>query len=139
MKIKIEPQTLITDIKKAFNQQYSQLRIDFFIDHNHDGNFTHDEKVTEFNTPISELATLTPQEASIEVDFSASVTIEQLELVFLSNWGLVAQVFRKRGNSWLMTSHTDHFNLGELQKQSEISQEQTQQNVINAADRRELE
>lgn len=139
MKITIDSTTSIKDVKKAFNEQYNELRIDFFIDQNNDGNYTHDEKVVSFEKKLVDIATKRPSDERIEVDFSGSVTVGDLEEVFEKNWGLIAQVFRKRGNSWLMTSSTDHFTLDALQKQSEASATAPEQRIIDASDRRELE
>ena len=52
------------------------------------------------------------------------MTVNQLELLIFSKFGLAAQVFRKSGNVWLETSATDNWTL--LQQNNEGAELSTQ-------------
>lgn len=137
MKISIQNHTTLQDIKKAFHESYPGLKLDFFIDKNKDGNYTADEKVADYNITLSALgATKTEGEILIE----GKTRVEEVEKSFLKDFGVIVQVFRKRGEQWLMTTSSDAHSLAELNTLAlESTLPAKGEDPINAQDRMELE
>ncbi len=51
------------------------------------------------------------------------MSVSELEQLFLTKYGLNAQVFRRSGNLWLQTSATDHWTLAEQNRKGGHSEE----------------
>ena len=137
MKISIHHQTTIQDIKKVFHEHYPGLKLDFFIDKNKDGNYTANEKVTDYHTAFSSLGA-TKEEGEVLIE--GNTLVEEVENRFLNDFGVVAQIFRKRGDQWLMTSSSDSQSLEELNTLALASLLPDKgEDPINAQDRMELE
>lgn len=137
MKITITHNTTLKEIKSIFHKEFEGLKIDFFIDKNRDGNYTADEKLTDFETKFIDIATI---KNDGEIVLNELSVVKDLEDAFLSKFGIIAQVFRKRGNSWLMTTETDNYSLAVLNKMaSETAQASQASDIIDAQDRGDLE
>lgn len=137
MELKIMASTSLQEIKTVFHERYAGLKLDFFIDENGDGNYTANEKITDYSLTLSEIGAKNRQ-ASVVID--DNTTVEQLEQHFTFHFGVIVQVFRKSGSAWLMTSTSDRQTLSELNKNALISQEAGKADKpIDAADRADLE
>jgi hypothetical protein len=137
MKIEIKPTTTLQEIKKVFNTSYPGLKIDFFIDKNEDGNYTADEKVHNYNAAIADIGAT---KTTGEITFEANNTVAQIEDTFKNDFGIIAQIFRKSGSSWLMTSSSDNQSLASLNDTALTSSEASNNlEIPNASDRQELE
>jgi hypothetical protein len=137
MKINIQTHTTIQDIKKVFHEHYPGLKLDFFIDKNKDGNYTANEKVTDYNITFSSLG-VTKKEGEILIE--GKTLVKEVENSFQKAFGVVAQIFRKSGNQWLMTSSSDSQSLEELNTLAlESLLPDKGEAPINAQDRMELE
>lgn len=137
MKITITHNTTLKEIKSIFHNEFEGLKIDFFVDKNRDGNFTVDEKVTDFETKFKDIATI---KNDGEIVLNELSVVKDIEDAFHSKFGIIAQVFRKRGNSWLMTTETDTYTLAVLNKMAiETAQASQASDRIDAQDRGDLE
>lgn len=134
--MKITTLSKLIDIKKAFSSHYPGLKIEFFIDKNKDGNLTADEKYSNADSLLSEIS----EESNNTLDMSLYTTASDLENAFKENFGVMVQVFRKSGSSWLMTSASDNIALSELSKQAlQSTMPSAGEAPQDAMDRMELE
>lgn len=137
MKLHIEKNTLLIDVQRIFSETFSHLSLQFFIDKNHDGNFSPDEKI--LNNQLS-FTGLCNKDLNVHLVVEPHMTPKQLEEMFYEKVGIVTQVFRKRGEQWLMTTSSDHQTLVSLNEQSiELDSPIRDDERIDAADRMELE
>ncbi|MBX2985506.1 MAG: hypothetical protein LC109_14315 [Bacteroidia bacterium] len=136
MSITITPQTTLQEIKTAFHQKFDSLKIDFFIDLNKDENYTSNERVSDYESTLSDLG---GKGIDGVISINDSSTVSEVEMSFRELFGVIVQIFRKRGNSWLMTSATDNFTLAYLNQMGHDSMREDSDNPIDASDRRELE
>lgn len=134
--MKITTLSKLIDIKKAFSSHYPGLKIEFFIDKNKDGNLTADEKYSNADSLLSEIS----EESNNTLDMSLYTTASDLENAFKENFGVMVQVFRKSGSTWLMTSASDSIALSELSKQAvQSTMPSAGEAPLDAMDRMELE
>ncbi|MFN4083185.1 MAG: hypothetical protein ACK4K9_06090 [Bacteroidia bacterium] len=137
MIIPVNKNSTLKEISEAFKNRYSHLKIEFFIDKNHDGNSTADEMIKNQNLPFSNLAKTTQE---FEFEIHGNQTISELESYFKIHFGIVVQVFHKRGNNWIMSTTTDKLTLNQLNdKAIEDNMPLNEEKPIDAADRLELE
>jgi hypothetical protein len=137
MKITITNNTKLKDIKSIFHKEFDGLKIYFFVDKNMDGNYTADEKLSNFETKFKDIAAI---KNDGEIVLNELTSVKELEDAFQSKFGIVAQVFRKSGNTWLMTTETDNYSLDVLNKMAnESTQASHTSDIIDAQDRGDLE
>jgi hypothetical protein len=137
MKLTISKDTTLQEIKKAFHEHYNGLKIDFFIDVNKDNKYTSDEKVMDYTMKLYELSS---SKNAGEVIIANNTTVAEVEERFKTYFGVVAQIFRKRGNSWLMTTETDRHTLEQLNDMAqETSEPEKEDKPTGSQDRMELE
>ena len=138
MIIELNTQTSIKQIQESFTNRFPFLKIEFFIDANHDGINTANEMIKDHNLTLGGLAT---QNISTNLEIHGTQTITEMEQLFKNNFGVIAQVFYKRNNNWLVTSSTsDKLTLNELnQKAEEKAKPVSEEGMVDAADRMELE
>jgi hypothetical protein len=137
MLMKIHSQLTLKDIKKQFTESFTHLKLTFFIDKNEDGNLTADEQWTDVNVTLDAISTIKSPDV---IAIHDEMTPAQLEGEFKNRFGVMVQVFRKRGNQWLMTSQTDHLSLRQLQEMAvETSQASPDSEIIDKADWQDIE
>ncbi len=111
MKIKIERNTTIGDIQKAFNREFPLLSLRFFDARAAKENmFARKFLITDTSLSVAEAGRYS---GDGEVDIRGSVKTGELEQDFRDHFGLLAQVFRKAGLQWIETSSTDDHTLDE--------------------------
>ena len=103
MIIKISTHTTIKQIQDTFAKRFPFLKIEFFIDANEDGIFTANEMIKEHDKTISEISKIA---LSNEVEIHGNHTITELEQLFKTNFGLIAQVFQIVQKPYYSTSHS---------------------------------
>ena len=109
MRLLINGEKLIKDLRKEFSLVYPFLQLEFF---NNDG--ARKSRYSAFKK-IDHDKTL--QEAGIQknhkgyIDIKDATTVLELENALMDEFGLSAQVFRKSGNIWLETTITDDWTL----------------------------
>lgn len=137
MIITLNTQTSIKQIQESFTNRFPFLKIEFFIDANHDGINTANEMIKDHNLTLGSLAA---QNINTNLELHGTQTINELEQLFKKNFGLIAQVFYKRNNNWLVTSTSDKLTLNELnQKAEDHAKPLNEEGMVDAADRMELE
>jgi len=137
MIIELNTQTSIKQIQESFTNRFPFLKIEFFIDANHDGINTANEMIKDHNLTLGSLAA---QNINTNLEIHGMQTINELEHLFKNNFGVIAQVFYKRNNNWLVTSTSDKLTLNELnQKAEDHAKPLNEEGMVDAADRMELE
>lgn len=137
MNIHIQQHTLLNEVQTQFSEKFSHLSLQFFIDKNNDGNLTADEKILNDQLTFGGLC---KKELDIELDIEAGMTSKQVEKLMYDKVGIIAQVFRKRGDQWLMTSSSDDQTLEALNQHSiDLESPIKEEDTVDAADRMELE
>jgi hypothetical protein len=111
MIIEINPNKKLKDINSAFSNAYPFLKIEFF------------SKSHKWQEPSSVLQLLQQDQTVSEVTHSllCSGFIEihywqktgVIEMMFLQQFNLSVQVYRKNGDNWIQTSGTDELTLEE--------------------------
>jgi hypothetical protein len=104
MEIKFTSATSIEEIQHQFTSFFPHLKLGFFKDLNLDQILTANELVRNDQLKLSELS---EKIVSGTMEFDPLKTILDFEESILLNYGLQVQVFRKSGNSWLVTTATD--------------------------------
>lgn len=137
MIIKISTHTTIKQIQDTFAARFPFLKIEFFIDANADGIFTANEMIKDHDKTISEISKIA---ISNEVEIHGNHTINELEQLFKTNFGLIAQVFHKRNHTWIVTTTSDKLTLETLNtKAEEVSKPLDEETMVDPSDRMELE
>jgi len=106
MKITRDKRT--SEIQAEFSSEFPYLKIVFYK-HAHE-NFQGSEKKDELTEDVI-LSVLNPKITEGEMKITKDLSVENLESIFESDFGLHIQVFRKSGDQWLQTSVTDHWSL----------------------------
>lgn len=108
--IKIDKPVKVSEIKKAFNNEFPFLKIEFFkkIHKPMQGSLKKDVITDDFTA-----SSLSNDNAII---IKEDMLVSELENQFTEKLKLSAQVFRKSGRSWLETTFTDSWT---LKKQNE--------------------
>jgi hypothetical protein len=137
MIITLNTQTSIKQIQDTFAVRFPFLKIEFFIDANADGIFTANEMIKDHDKTISEISKIA---LSNEVEIHGNHTISELEQLFKTNFGLIAQVFHKRNHTWIVTTTSDKLTLETLNtKAEEVSKPLNEETMVDPSDRMELE
>ncbi|MBL7811994.1 MAG: hypothetical protein JNL57_07185 [Bacteroidetes bacterium] len=101
MKFQINPNTTLREIRQEFHNHFPYLKLEFFEAGHEAGH----------GTPKSALISDYNQSAGVAEtvawEVNAEMTVKQLEGWFLTAAGLHVQVFRKSGQVWLETTHSD--------------------------------
>ena len=96
----------INEVQQDFNRHYPFLKLEFYKDN--DGLSRPSQKQHLVNSMPIVRAGLTK---SGDIELNDNMTVGQLENIFLSEFGLSAQVSRKSGALWLETTMTDGWTL----------------------------
>lgn len=137
MNIHIQQHTLLNEVQTQFSKTFSHLSLQFFIDKNNDGNLTADEKILNDQLTFGGLC---KKELDIELVIEAEMTSKHVEQLIHDKVGIIAQVFRKRGDQWLMTTSSDDQTLEALNQHSiDLESPLIEEDTVDAADRMELE
>lgn len=137
MIIAINSNTSIQEIIDAFSNRYPGLKIEFFVDENHDNKATANEMIKNRDSKLGHFGA-----AAAEVNFEihGNETVSHFEDHFKNTFGLMVQVFHKRSNMWIVTTKTDNYTLNELnQKSLSEAAPMASEDVVDAADRNDLE
>jgi hypothetical protein len=115
MKLTISKQSTLGQIQDEFNDQFPFLKLGFFIDQNNDSILSADEQVKNRTMTIGSIRDI-DQDGELIITSETKVSI--LEDAFSSMFGLDVQVFRKSGNTWLVTTKTDDWTIAEHNKRA---------------------
>lgn len=116
MKFNISANTMTSDLKNDFSDQFDGLKIEFFKhSHEHQEGSARKDMVEE-HVALSEL---NPEIADGSIEITENMSVNAVEDRFEA-MGLHIQVFRKMNLSWIETTATDSYTLAE---QVELSRE----------------
>ena len=117
MEIQISNTTTIDEIKTWFSTKFQQLKIEFFLDDDHDGRFNSDEMIMDNDVEIGRI-----RESGSDgiLKITRKTTVSTLEKLFQENFGVNVEVFRRAGTLWLLTTAIDNLTLSE---QNELASE----------------
>jgi hypothetical protein len=127
--------TTLQQVQDAFHKRFPLLKLEFFIDINHDGKNTANERITDHTLTFG---SLTQKTGSLEIH--GNDTVAQVEEKFINTFAVIAQVFHKRGENWLISTTSDKLTLDELNIRAQDASAPLQGEApIDAVDRLELE
>ncbi len=121
LKILISDERKLMEIQKDFNSYFPFLKLEFFKAPHKIGEGSAKNLLLESNKLVRDIRSNRP---ASHLELKDEMTVNQLELLIFSEFGLAAQVFRKSGNVWLETSATDNWTL--LQQNNEGAELSTQ-------------
>jgi len=115
--MKIEKNISVKELKSSFTRIYPYLNLRLYSQfHDHNEGSPKSQEVEESVL----LGSLNPQLKPGEIVISDSLTVDRLETIFKTKYGLSVQVFRKSGDQWLQTTSTDKWT---LERQNDRGQE----------------
>lgn len=120
MKIRITPETTLAEIQTAFNAGFPYLQIHFFSKP-HRAFKGSPAKFLIHDNSVG-VGTVTALTHAGDVSIDPVMATFELEKVFEENFGLFVQVFRKSGDTWLLTSVTDNLSLEKQNAKGRASQ-----------------
>jgi hypothetical protein len=102
--MKINQTKSITEIQREFSDIFPFLKIEFFKkSHNTFGGNSNKEIISKTDSiKIKEIG---------EIFITESMTVNELEQRFKTQFGLNIQIFRKHGKTWIETTVTDNWSL----------------------------
>jgi len=109
MRLLINAEKLIKDLRKEFSEAYPFLQLEFFNNEGARKTRYSPFKKIEHEKILGDAGILKNHKGYI--DIKDSTTVLELENVLMDEFGLSAQVFRKSGNIWLETTMTDDWSL----------------------------
>lgn len=113
MKLFIEKESMVDDIKKLFCARYPYLKIEFYK--KPFCNVSVKKEIIPVNIPLIQHA---HQSSKAVINIGRNITVADLENYF-SLLGLKAEIFRKSGNVWVETSLTNNWTLDQQNKEGE--------------------
>jgi hypothetical protein len=121
MKLSINDNKTIGEIQNDFSSEFPFLKLEFLA-HQLPVGATNVKK--EILKKTERLGVCRKVHNDGEVELSSEMTVAKLEQIFEKQFGLHAQVFRKSGNVWLITTATDAWTLGvQNQQGKELSED----------------
>lgn len=106
----------ISKVQKSFQENFPYLKIEFFSRPHTPGNHGLKTMRQKNLVTIGESQTI---HVDGEINMLPTMTVKELEQLFLRHFGLFVQVFRKSGNVWLETTVTDNWTLEQQNRQGE--------------------
>lgn len=111
MKIFINQDLRISEIKNSFNKLFPYLKLEFFTVSHQEGKPTDSQYQVQNDPTIGEIkGVLQPG----DIDIHEGLTAGMLEKIFQKAFGLNVQVFRKSTDGWDITTGTDDWTLKKL-------------------------
>jgi hypothetical protein len=107
----------VSDIKKAFHNDFPFLKLEFFKKKHTGGEGSLLSDKTSDDTLLMDILGVM-REGDIEITPTQSVS--EVEQIFQKKFNLPVQVFRRMGNVWIETTETDKLS---LEKQNQIGEE----------------
>ena len=100
MKILIDSGRTLGDIQKEFNLSYPFLKIEFFKNTDSNGLVRREKLGDDYRLTNG---------SAIAIDIGKQRKISEVKNDFFETADLIAQIYRKSGNVWIETSHTNHW------------------------------
>ena len=119
MKIKIEADRTISQIRDEFTGIFPYLKLEFFKGAHEASEPSRKKEMIKTDVSINSISS-NRKYGSFQV--SPATTVSALEAAMRDEFGLNVQVFRKSGNVWLETTVTDNLT---LQSQNALGKEKS--------------
>jgi hypothetical protein len=117
METLIDDSTRIFEIQEIFNNHFPYLKLEFFdLDPTQKKNYSKSNLITNVNKTIGEIRHI---HRTGYISMNGHQKVSTLEKNFFRDFGINVQVFRKSGNTWLQTTSTDEWTLGEQNNMAE--------------------
>ncbi len=110
MILKITEATTVKELQEEIAKRFPYLKIELYTTTHQEGEGSSVKNQLPRNLTIGE-ATGAAQKGIIEVN--SLMKVSELEQLFQSIFGISAQVFRKSYSTWIQTTATDNWTLGE--------------------------
>lgn len=120
MKLHIHSGLNLADLKAAFSEHFSNLRLEFYAKGHSVGEGSSPKTALGNDLTIGQVATKAHEG---DLYIFPEHTCAQVEKLFEEHYGLHAQILRKSGRTWLQTTKTDHWTLAEQQAHHENIQQ----------------
>jgi hypothetical protein len=112
--------TKITEIQKAFQKVFSNLKIEFYNEPHDPGKGS----VQRNHLPEDSLIGNSGFNGNeSDLIWNENMTVQEFETEMSQKFGLFVQVFRKSGNLWMQTTATDSWTLSEQNRKGGASEE----------------
>lgn len=108
MKLKIEDNKKLSEVKQEFNQLFPYLKIEFFTHPHREGEGSPKKDIISDSKTFAQCDAL-HNGGGLEIN--SGMAVADVEKAFSDHYGLSAQVFRKSGKVWLETTLTDSWTL----------------------------
>lgn len=132
MKIEINSNTTIMDIKKQFHSYFEYLKIEFFSKKHGYQESSAKKNIYEAQTPLKSIST---KIKDAKIEFDEDTTVKDFEKKFYEDFDLNVQVFRKSGQVYIETSLTDDWTLNQQNSEGNILSQLVINEPKNALDR----
>jgi hypothetical protein len=136
MKITINSESKVKDLKTQFHSNFSELKIELFKPGHQISGGQAKTGILDNEQVISEL---TDFQLNSSFEFDGDTKISEFEKGFRSHFNVAVQVFRKSGNLYLETTETDSWSLAESQEEALKSQTIVSDTHTNLRDRDQSE
>jgi hypothetical protein len=116
----IDDHKKIMDLQVEFHQKFPYLKLEFYSGEHKVGETSPAKTHLDGALLLKNVRTI---HAEGDLYIRENMSVSELEQLFLTKYGLNAQVFRRSGNLWLQTSATDHWTLAEQDRKGGHSEE----------------
>lgn len=110
--LQLKRNTRLNEIKNAFNEKFSMLKLEFFKKSHGESEGSRAELMI---TSDEDLESIGFAKDEAVINFDEATKVSDLEQSFEKVGGLHVQVFRKSGSVWLETIGSDSWTLAEQQ------------------------
>jgi hypothetical protein len=107
--MRITSDTHLGEIKKAFQDKFKGLKIEFFNAPHQDSEGSHKKDIIIILE--QKAVDLSSKGNESTINWQKEMTVSGLEQMFETDFGLHVQVFRLSGINWLETTTTDNYTL----------------------------
>jgi hypothetical protein len=108
MEFIIDEKQSIAEIQELFQDRFPFLKISFFSTPHQTGEGTPAEHMYNSMLTLEEIGTLKHEG---KVTISGTMSVGDVEKMFIQKYGIPAQIFRRSGTSWIQTTTTDSWTL----------------------------
>lgn len=108
MELKLSARSTVREVKKQFSACFPFLTLDFFIQGHKEGEGSALKQKVHENLLLIDVTGVLKEGI---YSFKPSTSVAAFEQRLQHDYGLPVQVFRKSGNLWIETIHTDHLSL----------------------------
>jgi hypothetical protein len=110
MKIILQSERTIGEVKEEFNRVYPFLKIEFFTKSSDPGRDSPGSEEIDSSTELIDVTGVLKEGA---IDINPTDTVKEVEKKFEHQYGLPVHIFRKQKGVWLGTTITDDLTLQE--------------------------